>query len=546
MTTITVTDEEIIIQTIFANKELCKAVPGAKWDKARQLWCYPRRASVAYEIHRRFAGVNMDVDVPFCKLVDEHTQANAASAYKDIVPTKMLAEPMSQTKSWEHQKRAFHFSNAQTGIMLAMDMGTGKSKVAVDLCSTKHAMRILIMCPLSVINVWPREFRQHYLGHHFKGVTVVTCETGTNLFRRMRAEQAVKLAAVRSEPVAIVINHESVWRDEFAAFVRRTDWDVIIVDESHRAKQHNGKFGRFLGNLQQAGAFKMCLTGTPMPHSPLDCFSQYRFLDPGIFGTNFHRFKMRYAVLGGYLDKQVVGFDNQDELHEKFYSIGFRVTKAEALDLPDEIYVRRESHMEKDAAAVYQSIRDDFYAKVETGEITASNALVQLLRLQQITSGHVGLDGGGHKWISDHKRMLLEDVMQDLPGPVVVFCRFTPDLAAVRETAKKLKRTYGEISGAHKDLTSDATMPEGIDVLGVQIQSGGVGIDLTRASVAIDYSVGFSLGDYLQSRSRLHRPGQESKVTYIQLVTPGTVDEAVYDALQAREDVIESVLRSNK
>jgi SNF2 family DNA or RNA helicase len=298
--------------------------------------------------------------------------------------------------------------------------------------------------------------------------------------------------------------------------------------------------------LQQADAFKMCLTGTPMPHSPLDIFSQYRFLDPGIFGTSYWRFKRRYAVLGGYMDKQVVGFDNQDELHEKVYSIAYRVTKEEALDLPDEVYVRRESFMAEDAAAIYEDIEKNFYAEVEAGEVTAANALVQLLRLQQLTSGHVGLDGGGHKWVSDHKRRLLEDVMQDVNGPCVVFCRFTPDLAAVREAAKKLERAYGEVSGARKDLSSDATMPEEIDVMGVQIQSGGVGIDLTRASVVIDYSVGFSLGDYLQSRSRVHRPGQTRKVTYIQLVTPGTVDEKVYAALAAREDVVESILRSKR
>jgi SNF2 family DNA or RNA helicase len=424
--------------------------------------------------------------------------------------------------------------------MLAMDMGTGKSKVAVDLCNEKEAMKVLIMCPLSVVNVWPREFKLHSI----RPWKIATCHQGTNIARKLYAEQQLALAEIRKEPVAVVINHESAWRGDFGLLIQATDWDVIIVDESHRAKQYNGKFGKFLGNLQQADAFKMCLTGTPMPHSPLDIFSQYRFLDPGIFGFSYNRFKMRYAILGGYLNKEIVGFDNQDELHEKIYSIGFRVTKDEALDLPDEMYVKRESRLAESALPVYAGIEKDFYAKVESGEITAANALVQLLRLQQITSGHVGLDGGGHKWISDHKRKLLEDVLQDIDEPVVVFCRFRPDLAAVREAAAKLKRTYGEISGAQKDLTNDAKMPDDIEVLGVQIQSGGVGIDLTRAAIVIDYSVGFSLGDYLQSRSRVHRPGQGRKVTYIQLVTPGTVDEKVYAALQKREDVIESVLRS--
>ena len=544
MTTISVTDDKIVIKAPYAAKELCKAVPGARWDKARKLWFYPRRASVAREIKQIFQHENYIIQKgsqdAFDELFIEGQNAWAASAFKDKVPAKLLAQPLSMTKSWEHQLRAFHFANHQKSIMLAMDMGTGKSKVAVDLCNEKEAMKVLIMCPLSVVNVWPREFKLHSI----RPWKIATCHQGTNIARKLYAEQQLALAEIRKEPVAVVINHESAWRGDFGLLIQATDWDVIIVDESHRAKQYNGKFGKFLGNLQQADAFKMCLTGTPMPHSPLDIFSQYRFLDPGIFGFSYNRFKMRYAILGGYLNKEIVGFDNQDELHEKIYSIGFRVTKDEALDLPDEMYVKRESRLAESALPVYAGIEKDFYAKVESGEITAANALVQLLRLQQITSGHVGLDGGGHKWISDHKRKLLEDVLQDIDEPVVVFCRFRPDLAAVREAAAKLKRTYGEISGAQKDLTNDAKMPDDIEVLGVQIQSGGVGIDLTRAAIVIDYSVGFSLGDYLQSRSRVHRPGQGRKVTYIQLVTPGTVDEKVYAALQKREDVIESVLRS--
>ena len=85
-------------------------------------------------------------------------------------------------------------------------------------------------------------------------------------------------------------------------------------------------------------------------------------------------------------------------------------------------------------------------------------------------------------------------------------------------------------------------MPEDVQVMGVQIQSGGVGIDLTRAHIAIYYSMGYSLGDYVQSLARLHRPGQDHPVAFFHLVASNTVDQQVYSALQSRQNVVAEIL----
>ena len=83
-------------------------------------------------------------------------------------------------------------------------------------------------------------------------------------------------------------------------------------------------------------------------------------------------------------------------------------------------------------------------------------------------------------------------------------------------------------------------------VLAVQIDSGGVGVDLTRARYAIYYSLGFSLGSYEQSLARIHRPGQTRPVEYIHLLAEGTVDEKVMAALARRSDVVNTVLQQMK
>ena len=132
--------------------------------------------------------------------------------------------------------------------------------------------------------------------------------------------------------------------------------------------------------------------------------------------------------------------------------------------------------------------------------------------------------------------------MSDLPvtEPVVVFCRFRADLEEVRAAAAELGRPYAEVSGTTKELerwqAGDAT------ILGVQIQSGGLGIDCTRAAYAFYYSLGFSLGDYEQSLARLRRPGQTRCVRYYHLVARHTVDEQVYAALRDRRVVVDAVM----
>jgi SNF2 family DNA or RNA helicase len=81
-----------------------------------------------------------------------------------------------------------------------------------------------------------------------------------------------------------------------------------------------------------------------------------------------------------------------------------------------------------------------------------------------------------------------------------------------------------------------------VSVLGVQIQAGGVGVDLTRAAVGIFYSCGYSLGEYLQACARLHRPGQDRSVTLLHLIAEDTIDRQVYEALARREQVVETIL----
>lgn len=445
-----------------------------------------------------------------------------------------------RTDLWAHQRAAVDFAAGKPGAMLALEMGLGKTLTTLAIAERVRAKRILITCPLSVVRVWPREIERHVaepwdvLPLDGAGVKAKAADAATFLAR-----------GISERPSVVVVNHESLWREPFRTLALRTLWDLLVVDEIHRAKAPGGKLSRFLSDLGLRVPRRLGLTGTPMPHSPLDLYAQTRVLDRSVFGTSYQRFKMRFAVLGGYQNHQVVGFQNMDELVRRFARVAYQARKADTLDLPEEVHTTRTCQLEPSARRLYDRIETDFYAEVDRGEVTVANALVKLLRLQQVTGGVVKLDTGELQGVSEAKGDLLADVLADAFEPVVVFCRFRADLDTVAAVAERLGRKYGEVSGRRKDL-DEARYPEGVEILGVQISSGGVGIDLTRAAVGVFYSTGYSLGEYLQACARLHRPGQTRSVTFLHLLAEGTVDEKVFAALQRREEVVEAILTMHR
>jgi superfamily II DNA or RNA helicase len=419
---------------------------------------------------------------------------------------------------------------------------TGKTLVSLALLDRWGVKRVIVACPKSVISTWPREVRTHL--ETADEWIVLADQSGSIEQRAQRAEHMARVSAMQNKRFMLVVNHEAVWRKPMAELVQRTAWGALIVDESHRAKSPGGKLSVFLSRTSRSAAHVLALSGTPLPHSKLDIYAQARFIDNGrTFGTSFAGFKARYAVMGGFQRHQVIGWQNSDEYERKLASMAWRIRKEEALSLPEEVDATRSCMLSERASKVYLRMAQDMAVEIREGTLTAANALVKLLRLQQITSGSIPTDDGREIQIDTAKADLLEDVLEDLDEPVVVFVRFRSDLDAVARIAEKLGLAYGEVSGRRKDL-DEGRYPKDVRVLGVQIQAGGVGIDLTRARVAIYYSMGFSLGDYLQARARVHRPGQSRAVMHLHLVAEGTIDEVVIAALQKRRDAVEAVLES--
>lgn len=429
-----------------------------------------------------------------------------------------------------------------SGAMLYCGMGTGKTKITVDLIINFKFKRVLILCPKSVISVWPKEFEKHAGNSHW---AVLPLTKGTIAQRLEQAEQFLHLQEVKGNQAIIVMNYEAVWRSPFDSWVNFANFDLVVCDESHRIKAAGSKISRFLAKVADRVPYRLCLTGTPMPQGPMDIYGQYRFLDKGIFGTSFTKFRARYAQivpLGDTGAYKIVGYQNEDELHDKFYSIAYRADR-DVLELPEAIHNTRDVELEPKTMKIYKSLEQDFYSWLDEGkEVTVRNALAKILRLQQVTSGHIPTDDGDIVTVGTEKAEALADLFEDIPSdePIVVFCRFHKDLDAIITTAQKTGRAACELSGRCNQL---AEWQAGkYNVLAAQIQAGGVGVDLTRACYCLYYSVGHSLGDYEQSLARTHRPGQKRTVFYYHLIAEKTIDEKVYMSLQQKKDIVRAIL----
>jgi SNF2 family DNA or RNA helicase len=339
------------------------------------------------------------------------------------------------------------------------------------------------------------------------------------------------------------VNYEAAWHEPLATLLMQSVPGAIILDEAHKIKAPGGKASRFLSRLGKLSRRRLALTGTPLPHSPLDCYALYRFLDPQIFGYSFVRFRSRYAVMGGFNNHEVKGWTNLEELHSKMYAIACRVRSEDVLDLPDTLDETLTFELSPRARKIYRDLEKDLVAEIESGQVTASNAMVKVMRLQQLTGGWLSPDDpdGRPEQVDTGKAELLKELIEGMGREqVVVFCRFHRDLDSIHAVCKSLGVESTELSGRKNELS--VWEQRKAQVLAVQLQSGGLGIDLSQSRYCVYFSHGWSLGDYTQSRARVHRPGQTRNVTYYHLCAAKTVDEKVMKALEKRADLVRFVV----
>jgi SNF2 family DNA or RNA helicase len=184
------------------------------------------------------------------------------------------------------------------------------------------------------------------------------------------------------------------------------------------------------------------------------------------------------------------------------------------------------------------------------GMVSTVNALTQLMRLHQIVCGHVKLDDGSVKELPNNRIKELLSIIEESSGKIIIWANYRHDIEAIKLA---LQKEYGmnAVATYYGDTDSDIRQKIVLDFQDPESElrffvgnprTGGYGLTLTEANVVVYFSNSFDLEVRLQSEDRAHRIGQTKKVTYIDLMSPNTVDEKIVQALRSKIDIANQVM----
>jgi SNF2 family DNA or RNA helicase len=469
-----------------------------------------------------------------------------------------------------HQKvPLFAFMGLEASALL-MEQGTGKTPIVVnEVCleatRKKDMYRVLIVCPNQVRYNWQNEFQRFATAPGR-----LTVLRGDSLSRTRRLTEVIRKDDEALYGVAI-ISIDSV--ESTMDALSMIPWDLVVIDESHYIKNPKSDRSKAMLNLRDRADIRRrkILTGTPSPNSVMDLWAQLEFLGKGLSGfntfENFRSFHGRFTPpTQGNAPQKILGVENLPLLQERMARLGYICSKDDAgIELPPKTYDLIEVQMTRKQNEWYRKLRDELALELENIDdrsITANHVLTKLLRLAQITAGHVKWDtqrdeetgevrfegktedipGGNPKL--DAVVDLLEDPSRDPNGKTIIWAVFQHDIRAI---SKRLAETghdhvtyYGETSEKERAdalqrfnndpacrvfVASPATAGTGLNLLGYDPHNPSA-CD-TFCDHEIFFSINWNAAERSQAEDRAHRKGTRSTVRITDLVVPGTIDEEI-------------------
>lgn len=352
--------------------------------------------------------------------------------------------------------------------------------------------------------------------------------------------------------------------DHMLESVKRFGPDLIIVDELHKLKSPSSNTSRLLARIGQLAPKRLGLTGTVMPKGPLDVFAQWRFLEPEAFGrlqgngrrknATFSEFRERFAIMGGFMGREVVGYQNLDELQDIMAKNSIVVKKEDALDLPKTTDTVVPFDLSTREQKAYEDVQKELVTQHEDGSYSiAENPLTRALRLRQITSGFLPNEDGEIKDLGSTKTKVIASVVNDtLEGEkrVVVFCQFSREIEELSKRLATAGTRVEVITGSTPQAERLAirerfgTETEERIVLVAQVSTLSLAVnELVTASHAVYGSMTLQRADYIQSKDRLNRLGQKRPVTFWHVEARGSIDEVIRSSHQEGTDLEAAVLQ---
>lgn len=500
---------------------------------------------------------------------------------------------LSQSKfpPYQHQIEGVKAIISKPFFFLADEMGAGKTKQTIDAAQVLFHNgvidRVIVMAPASVRDVWydPElgELKKHLWD---------TTPALVQLFHS-RTRSWIHVENAKNRMIWVISNYEFIRSTARLEQIlpMATPRTLLVLDESSAVKSSGAKQTKACSRIRNKCGRVLLLNGTPIEHSPLDLFSQGSLMSPSILEcrTIFH-FKSRYARVGGYKNKQIIGWVNLEDLQRRFAPYVLRRLKVDCVDLPDKLPpVVLPVPLSAETWGLYKSMRDEMVAWLSDETVsTAQQAVVKIARLAQITSGILG----GAQSLAEDDLDRVDEPLPDIPAwmlpfvdttpnipdllprksypelapgvyevgrekldyildwlelkletnpslKVLIWVRFKAELARLVEALRDKfpKADVAAICGGQKKvertnalrLLDPRTAPAGSVIVVGTMGTGARGLNLTASHTVVFLSHDFKLGNRLQAEDRVHRPGQVHPVSYFDVVATGPAGQKTID-----------------
>jgi Mesyanzhinovviridae DNA helicase len=464
-----------------------------------------------------------------------------------------------KTQAYPDQYNAVHKCYKNNVWALLMRMGAGKSKAAVDLATAafyeKLIKAVVVVCPNAVKPVWLADDGQ--ISTH-SPCPVVKVDVDTKF-------DCTIVPVDQSRLTWVVVGVESFSQggtfNRVLPFVENTPC-AVIVDESTRIKNPKAIRTQRVKALGMPAQVRGIMTGASVTKNLIDLYSQFEFLDPEIIGSgDWYAFRNRYAVMGGYKNKKILGYENVEELMQLIEPYVYICGKPQGL--PPKIFTQRYVKLSDEQKDMYRKLK-----KAEIEEVSVANVLNRVAKLQEIVggflredphevtnplTGRVSKKQGKIIWtLEPDKNPKLEELVNyaEEAGdePIVVWCKYRWELEQCHMALSKL----GPAVQLHGDTPNDESEEgrtrviqkfQGGDFkyLCSTQQVGGIGHTMVASHLMVYYSNTHSLEDRLQSEDRIHRIGQDESCLYTDLIATKTVDVLLQESIKSKKSLDEYI-----
>lgn len=588
----------ITIQAEWRLKEICRALPGSKWDGDKNVWRIPVSWTGCLALRQTF-GEELQIGPSITEWArnEKTNRIDPSNALRNVEATEDGDQDL-----FPHQRAGVEWMVKARRGLLADEPGLGKTAQAIRALKKlkengEEVFPALIVCPNTLKTNWSREFDRWW-----PGVNVQVIK-GTPAQRRKAFEAEADIYVINWESLR---THSRLSPYGSIALARCTDcgghdskittarcevhprelngikFKAVVADEIHRSKDPKSKQTRALWSASGDADIRYALTGTPIANNVVDLWAILHWLD-----------EKEWPSKTKWIDRYVNSFPNvfgalvvlglKPAMESEFYA-GInprmrRMLKAKVLPwLPEVINDRRDVEMGAKQAKAYKQMLDNMMALLESSDgsafgefepeqgmldgevIVASNPMVQAGRLVQFASayGQIELTEVGEKMILSDPSCKVDALMEDIKNDdfgddsvaVCAVSRQLIELLSARMTKENIP--HGLITGAQNEIERQQAIDDFQNGRTKWIlftaQAGGVGVTLTAARRLVMLQRPWSLVDYKQAIDRVHRIGSEihDSIIITDYVTEGTIEEKVIETLGAKDYNFQQIVRDKE